>query len=437
MTNQEDLFYLVLDNALPLLRPQEHLTIELVAETSHFVRFNRGLLRQNGLVEDGNLKLTLTKDQRELEVSCPFTADIAYMMGCLQEIQMDIDQVPPNPYRVLPQAGQSSRSVYPGELLPPDRVIEEILAPVQGLDFVGFYGGGTIIRASANSEGQRHWFETESFWVDYSIYQGEQAVKGIYSDRVWDREVYGAKIRQDRSILNLLDQAPRPIDRGTYRVYLAPSGVAALLEMLEGEVGAADLHQQTSALVPLWQGRKQFSPLFSLQENFQSGLVPPFNEYGELAPPCLTLIEKGKLVNILVNSRSAAEYQEVANGANAHETMRGAEISPGELPPDQVLASLDRGIYLSDLHYLNWSDRAKGRITGMTRFACFWVEEGKLIAPIPSMRFDDSLYSLFGENLEALTTTRELIPDTSTYDYRSVGGRLVPGMIIKELTLTL
>jgi predicted Zn-dependent protease len=302
---------------------------------------------------------------------------------------------------------------------------------------VGFYGGGRIIRASANSKGLEHWFETENFFIDYSIYQGERAVKGIYSDRVWDGAVYGAKIQQDRSILNLLDQAPRLLDRGSYRVYLAPSGVAALLEMLEGEMGAACLHQHTSALVSLWQGREQFSPLFSLQENFQSGLVPRFNEYGQLAPPVLPLIDRGKLVNILVNSRSAVEYQETPNGANAYETMRGAEISPGELPPDQVLARLDRGIYLSDLHYLNWSDRPKGRVTGMTRFACFWVEDGKLVAPIPAMRFDDSLYSLFGENLEALTTTRELIPDTSTYDHRSVGGRLVPGMIIKELTFTI
>ena len=31
-----------------------------------------------------------------------------------------------------------------------------------------------------------------------------------------------------------------------------------------------------------------------------------------------------------------------------------------------------------NLHYLNWSDNIGGRITGMTRYACFWVENGEI-----------------------------------------------------------
>lgn len=146
---------------------------------------------------------------------------------------------------------------------------------------------------------------------------------------------------------------------------------------------------------------------------------------------------EGKLVNTIVNRRSAAEYAATANGGNRYESLRAPEISPGDLPPDQVLSALDRGIYLSDLHYLNWSDRPTGRITGMTRFACFWVEEGKPVAPIAPMRFDDSLYNFWGEHLCALTTDREFIPETSTYEHRSIGGRLVPGMIVDNFTFTI
>ncbi len=437
MIDREELFHLVLQTTLPALRPNEHLTIELIAEDSHFIRFNHARVRQNGFVSDGNIKLTLMKDQRELSVSFPLTEDKQKTIDVLTFLQTKIDEIPPNPYAVPPQGSESSRSVYGGTLLDPDRAVEEILTGVQDLDFVGLYGGGRVIRASANSRGACHWFATENFTIDYSIYQGERAVKGIYSDRIWDQQTYATKIQQDRLSLDLLNQAPYALDRGSYRVYLAPRAVAALVEMLEGEVGAGELHQKTSALVPLWEGRQQLSPYFELQENFQSGLVPPFNEYGQLAPPTLPLITGGKLVNMLVNDRSGAEYHLPPNGANRYESMRAAEVSPGNLPPDQVLACLDRGIYLSDLHYLNWSDRATGRITGMTRFACFWVEGGRAIAPIPAMRFDDSLYSFLGENLEAVTTTREFIPETSTYDHRSIGGRLVPGMIVNAFKLTI
>lgn len=193
----EDSFNAVVDALLQQLQDQEHLTIGLIAEDSHFVRFNRGRVRQNGLVKDGNLKLTLLRDQRELALSLPFTGereiDLPLAIDYLQQLQQEVNQVPPNPYAVMPLDGESSYAVYRGELLPSDRVAEQILSPIQGLDFVGFYAGGMVIRATANSKGQKHWFATETFLIDYSLYQGEQAVKGIYSDRTWHQSTYQQK----------------------------------------------------------------------------------------------------------------------------------------------------------------------------------------------------------------------------------------------------
>ncbi len=73
----------------------------------------------------------------------------------------------------------------------------------------------------------------------------------------------------------------------------------------------------------------------------------------------------------------------------------------------------------------------------MTRFACFWVEKGELVAPIQDLRFDDSLYAFWGENLEALTTQTDFIPDIDTYNTRSLGGTRVPGMLVNTFTFTL
>jgi predicted Zn-dependent protease len=101
------------------------------------------------------------------------------------------------------------------------------------------------------------------------------------------------------------------------------------------------------------------------------------------------------------------------------------------------LAELDTGLYLSNLHYLNWSDRPTGRITGMTRYACFWVEDGELVAPIENLRFDESLYHCLGDRLINLTTTQDFIPETGTYDHRNLGGAWLPGAIINDFTFTL
>ena len=54
-------------------------------------------------------------------------------------------------------------------------------------------------------------------------------------------------------------------------------------------------------------------------------------------------------------------------------------------------------------------------MTGMTRFATFWVENGKVVAPVNVLRFDDTLYRLLGSKLEALTAETELLLDGESY----------------------
>ena len=236
----------------------------------------------------------------------------------------------------------------------------------------------------------------------------------------------------------MLSSTPKELPRGQYKTYFAPAAVADLLAMLSwGAVSQADIQQGNSALAVLSRREKQLSAKFSLKENFQRGLVPRFNELGEMATPELPIIEKGILVNTLVNSRTAKEYQKIANGANSSETLRAPEISPGSLLLEQILPSLDTGLYVSNLHYLNWSDRPTGRITGMTRYACFWVENGEIIAPIENLRFDESLYRFWGENLVDLTNFQEFIPEVGTYESRQLGGSLVPGMLVNDFTYTL
>eukprot|EP01037_Dinobryon_pediforme_P014576 gene14576-14700_t len=97
---------------------------------------------------------------------------------------------------------------------------------------------------------------------------------------------------------------------------------------------------------------------------------------------------------------------------NKHSGLRAPSISTGSLQESEILKTLDTG-----------------RITGMTRYGCFWVEDGKIVSPIKDMRFDETLYHFWGEGLLSLTDESYLIAETDTYDQRSVGGSLVPGML--------
>ena len=443
MKDSTQTFDRLVDAVLSQLQPQESLKLSLVGEQSQFVRFNGAKIRQIGSVIDGEISLTLMNSQRSSSRGIPFTGneetDLPQVNAALEDLRQEVIQLPEDPYMVLPAGNATSREVHQGHLLEPDAIAAAILPAVEGLDFTGIYAGGTMIRAYADSAGQKHWFLTDSFALDYSLFTADgQAVKGTFAGNQWDQNAYAQKLIDSRQQLDRLAQSPKPIARGQYRTYLAPAAMADLIGILSwGGVSEASLQQGGSALGLLQQEEKQLSPIFSLSEDFSQGLVPRFNEWGEIAPVTLPIIQSGQLVNTLINSRTAKEYGKTANGANSAEGLRSPVVAKGNLPIAEVLKALDTGLYVSNLHYLNWSDRPSGRVTGMTRYACFWVEKGEIVAPIENLRFDESLYRFWGENLIAFTDTSEFIPEVGTYNNRDIGGIWVPGALVEDFTYTL
>lgn len=438
---EENTFNQLTDRLLDLLQDREQVSISLNCERSQFTRFNNGKVRQSGFVRDGSVTISLIDDRREAYSTFPFTGnleiDLDIALENLEYLRSQVRELPINPYVVLPQVGESSREVYQGQLLGSD-FATAILEPVHNLDFTGLYASGVIIRALNNSAGQKHWFATDIFIVDYSIFTcQDRAVKGIYAGQNWVQSEYELQIDRSRQQLTALEKPSKNVPRGEYRVYFAPSATADLIGMLLGGVGGASLQQGSSALLKLYTGEQSLSTLFNLKESFSRGNVPRFNDLGIIAPKELSVISEGVLINPLVSAKTAKEYNQVSNGASSSEYMRSPEVEIGTLSQSQILSRLDTGLYLSNLHYLNWSDRPNGRITGMTRYACFWVENGKIIAPIENLRFDDSIYDFLNQNLEAFTDFQEFIPNTDTYGSRSLGGMVVPGMLVKNFTFTL
>jgi len=418
-------------------------TLTLNAEQTQFTRFNQARVRQTGTVSDAKLLLSLIDDQRTAyrEIPCigDWETDWAQMQFALKDLQQELPQLPIDPCLVLPMGEASSREVHEGQLLERDHVADRVLTPVQDLDFAGIYAAGTLVRAYSDSAGQRHWFATTSFDLDYSLFTVTgQAVKGTVAGDRWDADHYEQQIQDARTTLMQLMQPMQNLSRGQYRTYFAPAATAELIGMLNWQgISEAALQQGGSCLAALQRGDQALSSKFSLKENYQHGMVPRFNEFGDIAPSELTLITHGKLTNTLVSRRSAQEYGKAANGAVAGELLRSPEVAPGTLSQAAILNQLGTGLYVSNLHYLNWSDLPQGRVTGMTRYACFWVEHGEVVGPIANLRFDDSLYHFWGDGLVDLTDFQTFVPEISTYGERSLGGSWVPGMLVDGFTYTL
>lgn len=423
------------------LRAGETLLLNFAGERSDFVRFNQARVRQAGSVEQRSLSLRLLRDRRQASAGLTLAGnaeDIRNSIALLAQVRGALDGLPEDPWLLINEAPLSTASERRGTLPAAQAVVERVTADARGLDLVGIYAGGTIYRGFANSLGQRNWHEVDSFNFDWSLYRhADQAVKASYAGFVWEDTAFQAKLAAERERLDRFAVAQREIAPGEYRAYLAPRALDEIAGLLSwGGFSARARATRQSPLLRMQEGAT-LSAKLCLVENTQGGVGPGFQSDGFVKPPAVTLISGGKLADALVSPRSAREYGLATNGAGSGEGPESLDCAEGNLPEREALAALDTGLYISNLWYLNYSDRPAGRITGMTRFATFWVEAGRIAAPLRPMRFDDSIYRILGEKLVDLTHGRELLLDASTYGGRSTASARLPGALLSGLRFTL
>ena len=439
----KEYFFNISERIMNSLGSKEYLTLSIHGENSEFIRINNAKIRQIGTVSDSSLGIELIKNNRKIGMSFTlqrdFEKDCELVIKHLEVLRNNVDSLPEDPLCVLPKDYGSLDDEYKGELLSSKDSIDALLPVMQGVDLTGIWASGDVFVGNSNSAGQRNWFSTETFSLDYSLINPrKKMVKETYAGTRWNQSDYEIFVNNSKEKLKMLNMESIKIDPGSYRTYIASAGVSDLVDMLSwGGVSENAIRKGRSSFIKMKEQKQKLSPCFSLKEDFSSGTVPRFNSAGEIADIELPLIIGGALKNTLISTRTANEYDLNSNFASSGEYLRSPSMDSGSVSEDDVLSELGTGVYLSNLHYLNWSDQLGGRVTGMTRYACFWVENGQIISPIEDMRFDDTVYNFFGENLEAVTDKSRLNPSVGSYGGRNLGGVYCPGIILKSFELTL
>lgn len=433
------------ERAFGRLQAGEELTISLAGEDTDFVRFNGGSIRQAGTVRQRHVELDLIEGKRHtraaVELSGDLATDAARLADIVAMLRSQRAVVPEDPYLLLPDGPATSHHVADAALPTPDEVVDRILAAGAGVDaaMVGVYAAGRTRAGFAGSAGQRHWYSAASFDLDWSFHlRADVSSKHRHAGVAWDDDAFAATVASARSGLDVLARPAVTLDPGTYRTLLAPAAVAELIDLLSwGGFGIQARETRETPLLHLVDGTDAFSPMVSFTEDTAGGVAPHFNDEGFVRPPAVPLVVEGRAGDALVSPRSAQEFGVPTNGASSWEAPESFAMAPGTLPAADALAALGTGLAVGNLWYTNYSDRSACRITGMTRFATFWVQDGELVAPVSVLRFDDTLYRLFGDRLEALTDRAELILDSSTYERRSTASLRVPGALVSAMTYTL
>jgi len=423
---------------------EEFVSFSMNGEQTYFTRFNQAKVRQQGQVSQYSLSICFALEGKNAQYEFFLTAqeslDLEKISKFYKNFKATYSEREKDSFYSVSTAGseasfvnESQSSSFESFKAP----VQDICSEVAGTDFVGIYAGGLFYRAFLNSNGQSCWHQIANHNLDYCLYYSkDKAIKNNYSDLKWNRDSFSKQIEFAKQGLKALSKSEKKLQPGDYRVYLSPKAVSEVLGIMNWRCFSEESFQvKESPLFKMKEESKNLSSLFNLSEDYSSGINPLFTKGGHKVPELVKIIDSGRLVGSLTNSRAAKEFSLNMNAASGY--LTSPVIGAGKLVEDDILKRLDTGVYISDLWYTNYSELPTCRITGMTRFASFWVEKGEIIAPISVMRFDDSVYSFFGEQLEDLTQQQQLISSAGSYRQRDLGAEKIPGALIKKFHFAL
>ncbi len=235
--------------------------------------------------------------------------------------------------------------------------------------------------------------------------------------------------------------SPEPLAElgpGSYPVVLEPEAVGLLLEFLAALAHNGLAHAEGRGALAGRLGTQVASPLISLDDAPAAPLTLPRAFDMEGVPKAPVALIAGGVAEAVVHDLSSAALAGAGARSTGHATQPGG--SPwGPSPTNLVLhgggaagaaelaSTIERGIYVTRLWYVNTVREKETLLTGMTRDGTFLIEDGRISRPLRDVRFTDSVLRIL-EATEELTTQRRLVTEGEFYGRRFAHGVVCPAL---------
>ena len=202
---------------------EEDLILSFSGENSQFIRFNNASVRQTGLVDDAEIELKFMANNRICSGGFTISGnkDIDHKRGIdeISRLRREVKELPEDPFIVLPKNLGSSVEKKSSSGLKFEDSVDAILPVMSEVDFVGIFSNGKMYRGNANSKGQNHWFETDTYSLDYSLVTpGHQMVKGSFSGNDWNQKDYEEYVNRSKEKLSLMNRNPIKMKTGNLNI---------------------------------------------------------------------------------------------------------------------------------------------------------------------------------------------------------------------------
>lgn len=182
---------------------------------------------------------------------------------------------------------------------------------------------------------------------------------------------------------------------GEYEVVLSPECVATIAVFLDAYGFNAKVHEEGMSFAEL--GEPQFDPSIDIWDDATDPrtLYVPFDAEGTPKRK-VDLVRGGVTVSLLHNRRTAAKAGVASTGnAVAEADSMGPFginmfVGAGDESVEELIASVDRGIYVATFNYCRVLDPKSLVVTGLTRNGTFMIDNGEITGAVTNMRFTQS-----------------------------------------------
>ena len=304
----------------------------------------------------------------------------------------------------------------------------------KGLVASGAYTTELFEVAVANSLGVFAYFAGTS--VEFNTVMMSDAGSGYAAGTGWHLASVNVEALGDEAIERALkSRNPRDIPPGVYPVVLYHYAVADIVSSL-GIMGFGALAVQEGRSFMCGNfGRRIMAPIVSIWDDGLSleGLPAPFDFEG-VPKRRVNLIEEGVAKAVVYDSYTAGiEGKESTGHALPAPNTYGPIptnlfMGPGDSSIEELIASVDKGLFITRFHYTVPVDPRRTVVTGMTRDGTFWIEGGEIAYPVKNLRFTQSYVGALAA-AEAATAAIRLVPT-------NLGGVMAPALKVREFEFT-
>jgi PmbA protein len=203
----------------------------------------------------------------------------------------------------------------------------------------------------------------------------------------------------------LHSQNPRALEPGEYTVILEPYAVDDFLLMMAFTGFGAVAMQEGRSFMAGKLGEQIVDPRVSIWDDGLSadGIPWPFDFEG-VPKQRVDLIENGVARGVVYDSYRAGKEEGKASTGHALPAPNSfgpfpanAFFGPGDATLEEMIASTERGVYVTRFHYTRPVEPTKVVITGMTRDGTFLIENGEIAYPVKNLRFTQSYLEALNE----------------------------------------